>query len=480
MWVKGLNAMTVMQENLKLPEAFLARMESELGSEYEAFLKSYAEERAYGLRANPLKADLNRFTELMPFTLEPVPWAEEGFYYNEADHPGRHVLHEAGAYYIQEPSAMSAAAALSPEPGDRVLDLCAAPGGKSTQIAGRLRGEGLLVANEIVPDRARILSQNIERLGVRNAVVTNESPENLRDRFTGFFDKILVDAPCSGEGMFRKDENAALEWSEENVKLCAERQAGILDCAAEMLRPGGVMVYSTCTFSKAENELNVEAFLKRHGDFSLESAERFWPHRVKGEGHFVARLKRTEDGNGERYAGESPERAVMPAKSLKKAGKKGVSGGKGTSGGSTRQKGEAELKEFLVNEVGLLREAADKLFENADINYFGENVYLTPKSFGSLSGLSVVRPGLHIAVDLGNRLEPAHALSMSLRPFEVSKRCGLSPDEAFKYQCGESIPCDMSLKGWCTVFTEGFSTGFGKASGGTLKNHYPKGLRIKI
>lgn len=249
-----------------LPEKFLARMQQQLGDEYDEYLRSLQRPRAVALRFNPLKGAI----PALPFVGEPVPWEPMGYYYDPDSRPGLHPYHEAGVYYLQEASAMASAALLEPQPGEIILDLCAAPGGKSTQIAGRMQGQGLLVSNEIHPKRAKILSRNIERLGIGNAVVTGEAPAALADRFPGFFHRIMVDAPCSGEGMFRKEEAAITDWSEENVEMCARRQAEILDCAAAMLRPGGRLVYSTCTFAPQEDEETVEAFLARHPEFEAE------------------------------------------------------------------------------------------------------------------------------------------------------------------------------------------------------------------
>ena len=240
-----------------IPEKFKERMKLLLGGEYEEFLEALGQERYQALRVNPMKMDREEFLQKAPFSLSPVPWEENGFYYKKEEtqsQPGKHPWHEAGVYYIQEPSAMSAVPFLEARPGERILDLCAAPGGKSTQIAAAMRGEGLLVCNEIHPARAAILSENIERMGVRNALVLNETPDRLAERFPGFFDRILADAPCSGEGMFRKNEAAGEEWSPENVRMCAERQREILEYAYQMLRPGGRLCYSTCTFAPAEDE----------------------------------------------------------------------------------------------------------------------------------------------------------------------------------------------------------------------------------
>ncbi|MCR5277887.1 MAG: RsmF rRNA methyltransferase first C-terminal domain-containing protein [Lachnospiraceae bacterium] len=426
-------------------------MKALLGDEYDAFDSAYESERYFGLRVNPLKwkEDAGR----LPFTLEPVDWAKEGYYYREDEHPGRHPLHEAGAYYIQEPSAMSAVSVLDPKPGDRVLDLCAAPGGKSTQIAGRLMGSGLLVSNEIISKRALILSENVERMGVRNCVVLNESPDSLSGRFNGFFDKILVDAPCSGEGMFRKEESALTEWSPENVIKCAERQAGILDEAASMLRADGYMAYSTCTFNRSENEDNVDAFLERHPEFERARADmRLFPHTHKGEGHFVALLhKKGEDPTSRSTKAETP--ASKQTDRIK-----------------------AGLKEMFA-ELGIRTETADSLFDNSRIEVFGENIYLTPSEFPNLKGFKVMRPGLHVATDKKNRLEPAHSLAMAMTKEDVTEDVDLSKEEAEKYLKGETLQADAKLSGWKIAFFENCSTGLVKVSNGTAKNHYPKGLR---
>ena len=438
-------------EMIYLPEDFISEMEELLGSEIEDFKKSYESNKYVGLRRNCLKASKEVFEGNIPFKLEPVDWAAEGYYYDLNEHPGRTPLHEAGAFYIQEPSAMSAVALLDPKPGDYVLDLCAAPGGKSTQIAGRLQGEGLLVSNEIVKNRAGILSQNIERMGVRNALVLNETAGSLSGRFLAFFDKILVDAPCSGEGMFKKEENALLEWSLANVEMCHARQLEILEEAAKMLKAGGILTYSTCTFNKLENEGTVEAFLKTHPEFTLEKTERFWPHKVKGEGHFVARFIK---------AGELSER-TLPIKDIKK--------GKADT--------KADLKTFLSNELGIIESTVSSLLDNRELITFGDNLYLLPEGIADIKGLKVERPGLHVAVNKKNRFEPAHSLALALNPSDVKCSLELSDSDALKYIKGETLNCDPSIKGWVLLTTRGFSIGFGKASQGIVKNHYPKGLR---
>lgn len=454
-----------MRETINLPEAFLARMKRMLGTEYEDFLASYEQERAYGLRRNPLKASATQFEETMPFTLEPVSWAQEGYYYKASEQPGRHVLHEAGAYYIQEPSAMAVVEILNPQPKECILDLCAAPGGKSTQIAGRMKGEGLLVSNEIIASRAKILSQNIERMGIGNCVVCNETPERMAAFFPAFFDRIVVDAPCSGEGMFRKDEAAVDEWSEAHVDMCADRQYGILTEAVRMLKPGGVLVYSTCTFAPAENEALISKFLREHEELMIEEVAhdvaftrgrrdwcempaegiehtmRLMPHRLRGEGHYIARLRRR---------GTLPEHRVKA------------------------DSGAGAMREFLTKEIGL---SADWLQRHGGVvQAFGEQIYLVPKAMISMKGMKVLRAGLHLGTDRKNRIEPAHALALALNIEETDRTMELTEQEAERYLHGESLSC-TSQKGWTLLTYMGYPLGFGKAANGQMKNHYPKGLR---
>ena len=453
----------------KLPHAFTERMRGQLKdqNEYEAFLESYDKERTYGLRYNPLKIDRERFLQEIPFALRSVPWAEEGFYYEGSDQPGRHALHEAGAFYIQEPSAMAVVSALDPKPGELILDLCAAPGGKSTQIAGRMQGKGLLVSNEIVPSRAKILSQNIERLGVANCVVSREEPKRLAQAFPAFFDRVLVDAPCSGEGMFRKDDTAIAEWSPENVDMCAARQRDILEKAAGMVCAGGVLVYSTCTFSKEENEETIEHFIGAHPEFVIEETGidgvsgqgktiRLWPHRIEGEGHFIARLRKA-DG-----AARSAYRSV--AEELTSARKK--------------DKSAVTLCEnFLYEELGLTDAGAAALFEEHVLFNFGEALYLIPEKMIPLKGLQIERPGLQLGFCEKGRLKPSHALALFLHPEHVCKSYELSPEQTACYLRGATFSVDSGMKGWYLLSVQGCSIGFGKATGGQMKNHYPQGLR---
>lgn len=443
---------------MNLPADFTKRMQEMLGSEYDKFIDTYKEERAYGLRYNPLKIDKEMAKKKIGAIIEEVPWACEGFYYNPDMQPGKSPLHEAGAYYIQEPSAMSAAELLEVIPGEIVCDLCAAPGGKSTQLAGKLKNKGLLVSNEFYSSRAKILSQNIERMGVRNAVVINESTEKVADYFPEFFDKVMVDAPCSGEGMFRKDEASCNEWSLEQVKVCAKRQAEILDNAAKIVKPGGVLVYSTCTFSEEENEQTVDAFLDRNKEFVIEKPSihnelmtagfvekegmyRLWPHRLKGEGHFAVRfVKKHVDEVNEYKRKQLTD--VAKSQDLK------------------------YYKEFVRNT--LTKEPEGKYV------MFGESIYLVPEEMISLKGLKVERVGLKLGCNKKNRFEPDHALALALTMEEVKQVTNLT--EPDKYIKGEMVESEYD-SGWTLVTVEGISIGWGKAQNGMLKNHYPKGLR---
>ena len=496
-----------------LPRAFVERMQELLGEEAGLFLASYADPPVRGLRLNGLKRDLEELerTCRAQFLLEEVPWAEEGFYVGEAyadraevragqepeggtgKRPGKHPYHEAGLYYLQEPSAMAAVALLGPGPGDRVLDLCAAPGGKSTQIAGRMGGQGLLVSNEIHPARAKVLSQNMERMGVSAAVVTNEDPEALADCFPLFFDKILIDAPCSGEGMFRKDPESCKEWSPEAVALCAARQKKILEAGVRMLRPGGLLVYSTCTFAPEEDEGSVAYLLEAHPEFTvehrsadgfgelgmgrpewvpkgekkdgLEGTYRVWPHKAKGEGHYLAALQKAGDG-----VLTDKKTARPPAE---KARGRGASPGPGTDRQKLRELFWPFCRETLCT----------RPWERQPGRYltFGEQLYYVPADMPDMNGLKVLRPGLHLGTFKKKRFEPSHALALYLEPEQVVRRADFPAlsRETKGYLRGETLKIREKEEGWTLVTVDGYSLGWGKASGGTLKNHYPKGLRLQ-
>lgn len=427
-----------------LPKAFLDRMQLQLGEEYPQFLQTLERPRAVALRFNPLKGQRPD----LPFAQEPVPWEEAGVYYDPQSRPGLHVYHEAGVYYLQEASAMAPVSLLDPQPGERICDLCAAPGGKSTQIAGRMLGKGFLLCNEIHPARAKILSRNIERMAVPNALVTNEHPAALASRFPGFFDRVLVDAPCSGEGMFRKEEAAVTDWSQEVVEMCARRQAEILHSAAQLVRPGGRLVYSTCTFAPEEDEQAVENFLESHPEFQPEQVEapwfaptspgcyRMWPHKLKGEGHFAAVLRKT--------GGEEQEVPLSQGKPL------------------------PQQWQNFAKELGISLPAGKAVS-------FGQSLFLAPEEMPDIARLKVMRPGLELGTVKKDRFEPAHALALWLRDCANTEHFQPDSPQMTDYLHGDVV--ESGRKGWCLVCAGDYSIGWGKGDGRVLKNHYPKGLR---
>ena len=427
-----------------LPQEFLNRMQEQLGEEYPAFLASLERPRAVALRFDPQK----RNPPDLDFVGEPVPWEPQGYYYDPQARPGLHPFHEAGVYYLQEASAMAPVTLLDPQPGERICDLCAAPGGKTTQIAGRMLGEGFLLCNEINPKRAKILSRNIERMAVANALVTNEHPANLAQRFPGFFDRVLVDAPCSGEGMFRKEEAAVTDWSQETVDMCARRQAEILHSAARLVRPGGRLVYSTCTFAPEEDEEAVAAFLAAHPEFTPEPVDapwftpagngghRLWPHKLLGEGHFAAVLRKAD---GEKTDIPIPAGAKLP-----------------------------QAWQTFAKELGI------RLPEGKAVT-FGQTLFWAPAALPDVSRLKVMRPGLELGTVKKDRFEPAHALALWLKTCAAVRSHAPDSEEMKAYLHGDVIPSDQ--KGWCLVCAGNYSIGWGKGDGRVLKNHYPKGLR---
>ena len=427
-----------------LPQEFLNRIEKQLGEEFPAFLESLERPRAVALRFNPLKGDKPD----LPFVGEPVPWEPMGYYYDPEARPGLHPFHEAGVYYLQEASAMSAVALLDPKPGEKVCDLCAAPGGKTTQIAGRMQGEGFLLCNEINPKRAKILGRNIERMAVSNALVTNEHPQNLADKYAGFFDRVLIDAPCSGEGMFRKEEAAVTDWSQETVEMCARRQAEILHSGAQLLKPGGRLVYSTCTFAPEEDELAVEQFLQTHPEFTLEGIEapwfesktpgmyRMWPHKLLGEGHFAAVMRKLD--------GEADDVQLC--------------------------KGEKLPKEWL----SFAKELDIQLPEGKAIQ-FGQSLFWVPEQMPELARLKELRPGLELGSVQKGRFLPAHALALWLKDCANTEDFAAESREMAAYMHGDVVPSKKT--GWCLVTVGGYAIGWGKGDASVLKHHYPKGLR---
>ncbi len=464
-----------------LPTLFEERMQRLLGERYALFKEHLSQPLTVrGMRVNTLKCTAERLQAALPFSLSPTPFARDGFITEAEFRAGSDPLHHAGAYYMQEPSAMSAVTLLGPQPGEWVLDMCAAPGGKSTQIAAALQGKGLLWANEYVPGRAKILAQNLERCGVRNAAVSSGDTVRLAEALPELFDAVLTDVPCSGEGMFRKEPDALRLWSEDNIRLCAERSAEILDNAARCVRPGGRLVVSTCTFAPEENEWAIIRFLHRHPDFSLEEAavpfgepafdaetvasfgdeallpfargvalnkcRRIFPWHG-GEGHFLALLRRD---------GEAVRRSF-----------KTVSGADRT--------GAVEAAKTLYGEC----------FEQPPCGTFvrvGDTVRLLPPEMPEAAGVHLLGAGVAAAQVMQGRvmrLEPSHALFQSADPTDCKRLVSLSPSDpkAVAFLRGEEIAVE-SPDGWTGVAVDGVMTGFGKVSGGRLKNRYPKGLRL--
>lgn len=437
-------------------DEFLFRIKSLLGDDFDEFLKFYENENYKGLRVNTLKCSAEKLRMLVDFELVNTPFCKEGFYISsDVTSLGNSPLHHCGAFYIQEPSATSAVEMLGVEKNDFVLDLCAAPGGKSTQIGAKLQGTGLLWSNEIVRNRANILLSNIERMGISNAVVSNCHPDILCNELQGKFDKVLVDAPCSGEGMFRKNSDAQNEWSVEHVKSCAQRQLMILNSAKNALKEGGVMVYSTCTFSQEENEDVITQFLSENPDFELEDAGidfgrktleyacRIFP-MDGGEGHFAARLRKKGEGYG----------SIIPYKN--------------------NQKIDDKVWDFY-----------DSLFVDRpfgeNLALVGEKIIILPENYNrNIKNTGIIRAGIILGEIVKNRIEPHHSVFMAAQKNECRSAVDfdLTSDEIQKFLHGEEIAVPSEVKGYTAVCVNEITVGFGKASNGRLKNKYPKGLRI--
>lgn len=467
--------------NPSLPEDFRNQMTAMLGeAEAAHFLRSYEASRAFGLRLNQLK--LNRgdtaARQLLSgqFELRPVPWCPDGHYYEETSRPGKHPYHAAGLYYIQEPSAMSAVELLRPEPGETVLDLAAAPGGKTTQIAAYMQGEGVLISNEPHPQRARILAENVERMGIRNAVVTQAVPAELAARFPATFDRIMLDAPCSGEGMFRKDPQAMAEWSLQSVELCAARQWDILQETVKMLKPGGKLAYSTCTFNRQENEDMMQRLLAAYPRLSLICEKRIWPQLQEGEGHYAALL---ELGGAEDDSAAVEVKRPQKGHGARRAARSGKGGGQDS----------AAAWELFRQWAGEALPGLDSGSLRGEPVLFGEALYLLPQgkelvlTAELLSGLKVPRAGLQLGELRKGRFQPAHALAMAARAESAAQQWTLDADSAemAAFLHGDTLAVPQELRGWCLVSVscgdESFPVGWGKASSGQLKNHLPKGLR---
>lgn len=439
---------------MNLPLAYTEKMKALLGAEYDEYLASFGEGRFYGLRANTLKISPEALREKGLFGLSPVPWCPAGFYYEGEERPAKHPYYHAGLYYLQEPSAMSPAATLPIEEGDRVLDLCAAPGGKTTQLGARLGGTGLLVANDISAGRAKTLLKNVELAGIRNAIVTSETPERLAERLLDFFDKILVDAPCSGEGMFRKEPDMVKSWDADMLAFCRGEQAKILESCAPMLKVGGMLLYSTCTFSPEENEKSIGDFLEKHREFSLvpiakehgfaaglapyEACARLYPHKLKGEGHFLALLQKQGDASA-----KSP--AAME------------------EGRWTKQ-----MEPFAAFAKEVLGE-----MPKGNYKIYGDGLYLLPEGTPKLEKLRVLRTGWLLGTWKKDRFAPSQAFAMGLRREEVKNTADfpLEDDRVVRYLKGETVEAE-GTDGWTLVCVDGFPLGWAKRQKGRLKNKY--------
>ena len=542
----------------QLPQEFLERMEHMLGEEYPAFLQSYEEPRKFGLRVNTMKISVEEFQRLAPFHLTPIPWIPNGFYYEREDDPARHPFYYAGLYYLQEPSAMTPASVLPVMPGEHVLDLCAAPGGKATALGAKLAGEGLLVANDISASRAKALLKNLEIFGIRNSFVTNAYPAKLAEQFAGAFDKILVDAPCSGEGMFRKDLANARVWSLEKVKECAKTQHEIIRQAVSMLRSGGLLLYSTCTFSPEENEQTIASLLQEHpelqlvelpwyegfahgrpeladGNPELTKCVRIFPHRMAGEGHFLALLYKKKDGeadtelrlsemmevqlsdctsvenmqmeisittlqqntSGENFVEQSEQEAQDINKKRKRKTRdvdnlnlNGKARGKDKNSARERlalggkksgaQSDEAVLEEFLQD---IAPEAG---YTFADMDIRNGQVYYIQNRVPAGRGIPFLRNGLYFGELRKGRFEPSQSLAMALRASDYASVLDFPQEDerVRRYLGGETIdvedlPCARK-KGWQLVCVDGYPLGWGKLVNGTLKNKYHPGWRMTV
>ena len=458
-----------------LPQQYLERMRRLLGDDFGAFESIYTQSPQIGLRVNLLKISPTQFRELYPYKLDPIPWSPSGFRLLDQNQgqttPGKHPYHAAGLYYLQEPSAMLVAELLDPKPGERILDLCAAPGGKTTHLASLMQNRGLLVANEIHSKRVWDLAENLERWGARNTVTTNEQPERLANYFGAYFDKVLVDAPCSGEGLFRKEPRARGSWNLKLIEGCSIRQTNILQIAGSLVRPGGLLVYSTCTFAPEENEGSLQRFLDLQpgfkivdspnvpgsdpghpnwlsvqGSASLKSAIRMWPHHIQGEGHFVAILQKTDVGNT-RYAPSQIKRKI-PKVALD------------------------QFKTF-VNDNLITFTDTDNL------SLVGSYLYDSAEEWPDFGSLRVVHPGWWLGTLRKNRFEPAHAFAQGLTRAQIQNYIDFRCDdiELINYLHGENLPARNAPSGWVVILVDGFPIGWGKSIQGVIKNAYPRGLR---
>lgn len=460
-----------------LPDKFLAEMRELLGKDYDSFMESYHNPRTYGLRLNSAKISNQDFIHTAPFSVKKIPWISNGFFYEENSRPSKCPYYQAGLYYLQEPSAMTPSAFLDVLPGDYVLDLCAAPGGKATALGEKLKGKGLLIANDISTSRARALLRNIELFGISNAVVTNEQPSRLAQTFPGFFHKILLDAPCSGEGMFRKEEALARDWSPEKSQNLSEIQKDLILLCWQMLRPGGFLLYSTCTFSSCENESVIAHLLRCHPEAELQCLPnyegfsrgipprdapmdvltrcvRIFPHKMHGEGHFMALIHKP--GNSLSVAESTP--------------------------GTIRDNDRKWIQAFL-NDMGLVTLGGIP-FDWNRVEIRKEKVYYLPPVPVNLRGISYLRNGLYLGDLKKNRFEPSQPLALAVHRQEIQAVISLSvsDERLMKYLRGEPVPIASGEasreKGWHLLCADEYPLGFGKLVNQTLKNKYPAGWRI--
>lgn len=467
-----------------LPQSFLDSMKEILGEDYEAFLAGFDGQRQYGLRVNTLKMNLEEFERIAPFHLKKVPWISNGYFYEAEDAPAKHPFYSAGLYYLQEPSAMTPASRLKVQPGERVLDLCAAPGGKATELGAALQGEGLLVANDINTARARALLRNLELFGISNSFVTNEPPHVLAERFPEFFHKIMVDAPCSGEGMFRKNPAVVDSWQEKGPEYFSKLQWEIIVQAADMLLPGGMMFYSTCTFSPLENEKTITHLLKERPDMevipmedyegfaegltsyrgevfdeSCKLCRRIWPHKMSGEGHFMALLHK-KSGTQQQVQQTVSQSSIWWEK---------------CKGLNKEQKAAAEDFFSHVNIA----------YDGKRIDVRGDNLYYLPAPKYDGRGLHFLRNGLFMGEFKKKRFEPSQPFALALHAQDFDQVLDFPADDErlSRYLRGETLDVsdliagEKKRKGWQLVMVAGHPLGFGKLVNNNLKNKYPAGWR---
>ena len=457
---------------MNLPIVFVDKMKNLLGDEFDDYIACYDEKRLYGLRVNTKKISVEEFKKICPFEIEPIPWIENGFYYDgDTVQAAKHPYYFAGLYYLQEPSAMTPANRLPIEPGDKVLDVCAAPGGKATELGAKLDGTGVLMANDISNSRAKGLLKNIEVFGIGNVLVLSEEPGKLESYFPKYFDKILIDAPCSGEGMFRKDKKMVKAWEEHGPEFFAKIQRSIVTQAARMLKPGGMILYSTCTFAPEENEGTIEYLLEQYPEFVIKEIRpyegfacgkpevteskdeafsktvRIWPHKMHGEGHYLALLQK---GDAKQYIQNE-----KPKKSNKKV--------------------PEEILDFF-------KDITWEMDWNR-LEIYSEKIYYMPEGVPDVKGIRFLRTGLYLGDLKKNRFEPSQSLAMCLKKEEYKHCVNIPADDEriIKYLKGETIDVDDLVspkdKGWFLVLVDGYPLGWGKLSNGTLKNKYLPGWR---